>query len=345
MSARRVVGACGLGALLALGPATTHHSAAQAPSDGALVDLHGAVIVISARATPRERKAVQLLVDQVQRRTQVTLPVQTSWPAAGRAVISVARIGTLPGGGPASPTAGLATPGAEGFQLAASATGSAAQVAVAGADERGVLFGVGRLLRELRLARGAVGAGGGPASVHDATNAPARASARLPAQDQLVRRLDRRDVGAVHRRSGGIRHQRDRADPAQVRRRRRQPALHAAADGDDGRDVAHGRRLRPRRLDLVSRARQGLRRPSHCGSGGEGVGRGFQASAARRRRPGAGRRPRPHRASAHVRAPRAPDREPAPVSPERDDVAVAARLHRGLDEPVLRLDGDASRPG
>jgi hypothetical protein len=121
------------------------------------VDLHRAVIVISARATPRERKAVQLLVDQVQRRTQVTLPVQTSWPAAGRTVISVARIGTLPGGGPASPTAGLATPGAEGFQLASSATGSAARVAVAGADERGVLFGVGRLLRELRLARGAVG--------------------------------------------------------------------------------------------------------------------------------------------------------------------------------------------
>ena len=125
------------------------------------MDLRQAVIVISARATPRERKAVQLLVDQVQRRTQVTLPVQTSWPAAARAVISVARIGTLPGGGPPSPAAGLAIPGAEGFQLAASAIGSAAQVAVAGADERGVLFGVGRLLRELRLTRGAIGLASG----------------------------------------------------------------------------------------------------------------------------------------------------------------------------------------
>ena len=45
-------------------------------------------------------------------------------------------------------------------------------------------------------------------------------------------------VGAVHPRSGGLRHQRRRADPAALRRRRRQPALPAAADGDDGRDVA-----------------------------------------------------------------------------------------------------------
>ena len=214
------------------------------------MDLHRAVIVISARATPRERKAVQLLVDQVQRRTQVTLPVQTSWPAAGRAVISVARIGTLPGGGPASPTAGLATPGAEGFQLASSATGSAAQVAVAGADERGVLFGVGRLLRELRLARGAVGLAPG---LRLSTTPQTRLRGHQLGYRPKTNSYDGWTVAMweqVHRRSGGIRHQRDRAHPAQVRRRRRQPALHAAADGDDGRDVAHGRRLRPRRLDL-----------------------------------------------------------------------------------------------
>jgi hypothetical protein len=160
VSARRVVRTFGLGALLALWPAATHLSA-QAPAADALVDLHQSVVVVSPRATPRERKAVQVLVEEVHKRTAITLPVETTWPAPGRAVISVARIGTLPGGGPASPTAGLATPGAEGFQIAVSATGAAASVAVAGADERGVLYGVGRLLRELRLIRGAIGLASG----------------------------------------------------------------------------------------------------------------------------------------------------------------------------------------
>ena len=41
-------------------------------------------------------------------------------------------------------------------------------------------------------------------------------------------------------------------------------------------------------------------------------------------------------------AARAADREPPPVPPEGDDVGVAAGLHRGLDEPVLRPDGEAA---
>ena len=121
MSARRVVRAFGLGALLAWSPAASQPSA-QAPAAD-LLDLRQAVVVVSPLATPRERKAAQVLVEEVHARTAITLPVETAWPAAGRAVISVARIGTLPGGGPASATAGLATPGAEGFQLAVSEDG------------------------------------------------------------------------------------------------------------------------------------------------------------------------------------------------------------------------------
>lgn len=155
MPVRCVVGALGLGALLALGP--VHDLGSAEPLAAGDTDLHAAVLVVSPRATPRERKAVQVLVEEVYKRTWVTLPVQTTWPAPGHAVISVARIGSFPGGGPALPTTGLTPPGAEGFQLAAGAHGSAAHVAVAGADERGVLFGVGRLLRELLLSRGAIG--------------------------------------------------------------------------------------------------------------------------------------------------------------------------------------------
>ena len=157
VSTRGVVGALlWLGALVAFWSAG-HWPAGQALPAGALLDLHSAVIVTSPRATPRERKAVQVLVEEVQKRTLVALPVQTTWPAAGQAVISIGRIGTLPGGGPPSTTANLVTPGEEGFQIGASTRGEGPHVTVAGADERGVLFGVGYLLRQLRLDRGAIG--------------------------------------------------------------------------------------------------------------------------------------------------------------------------------------------
>ena len=54
-----------------------------------------------------------------------------------------------------------------------------------------------------------------------------RPSARLSAQDQLLRRLGPGPVGAVYPRAGDLRHQRHRADPAPLRRRCRQPAFSA----------------------------------------------------------------------------------------------------------------------
>ena len=150
MSARRVACTFGLGALLAWWPAAIH-SSAQAPAADGLMDLRQAVVVVSPQATPRERKAVQVLVEEVHKRTAITLPVQASSPTSGRPTISVAPIGTLPVSGPASSAAGLRTPGAEGFQIRARRHWRSHNVVVAGADERGILFGVGRLLRELRF--------------------------------------------------------------------------------------------------------------------------------------------------------------------------------------------------
>ena len=91
-------------------------------------------------------------------------------------------------------------------------------VVVAGNDRRGVLFGVGRLLRELRMARGRrAPAEGFPARNRAPVSAP-RPPARLSPQDQLLRRLGPRPVGAVHPRPRRLRHQRHRADPAAFRR-------------------------------------------------------------------------------------------------------------------------------
>ena len=187
------------------------------------IDLRSAVVVTSARPTAREKKAVQVLVEEVQKRTLITLPVATS-ATAGRPSINIGRIGSLPGGAGSSP-AGLSKPGAEGFQLVATGSGAAAEVTVAGADERGVLFGVGRLLRELRMDRGTLAV------------APSLRLSTTPATPLRGHQLGYRPKtnsydgwtvamwDQLHPRPGGLRQQRHRAHSAALGRRRRQPAL------------------------------------------------------------------------------------------------------------------------
>ncbi len=122
-------------------------------------DLASAVVVTAAQASARERKAVQVLVEEIEKRTLVRLPQATAWPTETRPVIAVGRTGALPSPGrnaPPAPSSGTA-PGPEGFRLhVASGSAGAAVVWIVGTDERGVLFGVGRLLRELRMARGSL---------------------------------------------------------------------------------------------------------------------------------------------------------------------------------------------
>ncbi len=108
------------------------------------LDLTSATIVVAADATPRERTAATMLLEEVQRRSLAR------WTLADRAdsgpAIHVGRLASLRRGPLAARLAG-ATPGAEGYRLAATADG----LIVAGADDRGVLFGVGRLLRALEI--------------------------------------------------------------------------------------------------------------------------------------------------------------------------------------------------
>lgn len=125
-----------------------------------ILDLRSAVIVLPAEATPRERKAAQVLVDEVASRTQIRLPHGTDWPPDARPAIAVGRVGAFGSmrGGPPK----LDPPGREGFQLSVTrGSGGAPTIWVLGVDERGVLFGVGRLLRELYLSRQAIGAPAG----------------------------------------------------------------------------------------------------------------------------------------------------------------------------------------
>jgi hypothetical protein len=151
-------------ALAALSPAQpfARQSPQPAPAAGEppLVDLTRATVVTPAGLSVQERTAVRVLVEEVAKRTNIRLPVATQWPAAGVPVIAVGPIDTAPAWASAglrgAPSAGP-RPGGEGYRVAVNAgAGSAPALLVLGADARGVLFGVGRLLREARMTRGSL---------------------------------------------------------------------------------------------------------------------------------------------------------------------------------------------
>jgi hypothetical protein len=136
---------------------------AQAPEErktdtSPLIDLEAAAIVTPANLNLQERTAVRVLVEEVARRTNIRLTVGTTWPAHAIPVIAVGPLATAPQWASAVlRKAGAATtPGREGFRLTVSTAGAAPRILVLGADSRGVLFGVGRLLRELRMDRGSL---------------------------------------------------------------------------------------------------------------------------------------------------------------------------------------------
>ena len=127
--------------------------ARERPSRG-MTDLGRAVIVVPPGASAREGAAVQMLVDEVRKRSGIDLEVGAPKRGEGRPSLIV---GTRQGLKPFASVSDILArcPSApESYAICPLAGG--ADVAVVGHDERGVLFGVGRLLRELRMGPGRV---------------------------------------------------------------------------------------------------------------------------------------------------------------------------------------------
>ncbi len=94
------------------------------------LDLRQATIQLRPGATPIEKKAAEMIAQEIEKRTQLRLPVsQQSAPLT----IAISRIA-----GPA-----------EGFTL----TTTPASVSIQGNDDRGIIFGAGYFLRQLRMSR------------------------------------------------------------------------------------------------------------------------------------------------------------------------------------------------
>jgi hypothetical protein len=125
----------------------------------AALDLKDAVVVAPAELSGPEKKALTMLVEEVEKRVRVVWPGMTVWPASNAPVIAVGTRFALehmarPGVRELPAVGSMRAP--EGYQVSVRHDGPNPVVYIIGNDARGVLFGVGRLLRELHLGRGSV---------------------------------------------------------------------------------------------------------------------------------------------------------------------------------------------
>jgi hypothetical protein len=115
---------------------------------GAALNLGNAVVVPAPDLTGPEKKAVAMLLDEVEKRTRIRLSTADRWPGSGAAIYVGRESGLAQVPGPAPPLI-AAVAGAEGYRV--QTTGE--RVLVVGNDARGTLFGVGALLRHLKMDR------------------------------------------------------------------------------------------------------------------------------------------------------------------------------------------------
>jgi hypothetical protein len=121
------------------------------------IDLSNAVVVAPASLSVRERKAVQVLVEEVEKRTQLSLPVAATLKPENSSAIAVSSAESLREMSSELPAALLSksdqTVSPEGYRLRTATRSNGTVVLVEGADERGVLYGIGGLLRSLRMTK------------------------------------------------------------------------------------------------------------------------------------------------------------------------------------------------
>jgi hypothetical protein len=125
------------------------------------LELTNAVVVFPSNLSGPERKAVTMLVQEVEKRTRIRWPELRAWPAAEPSAAPVIAVGPKSqldafGGPYAGELRSARVDAAEGYRLCVRHNPDQPAVLVIGNDARGVLFGVGKLLRELHLRPGSI---------------------------------------------------------------------------------------------------------------------------------------------------------------------------------------------
>lgn len=123
------------------------------------LELKNSVIVTPPNLSGPESKAVTMLVEEIEKRTALRLPKLTAWPTSNVTVIAVgSRSALREFAGPYAKEllAVRKASGPEGYRLSVKRGAASSGVFVIGDDARGVLFGIGRLLRELHMQPGSM---------------------------------------------------------------------------------------------------------------------------------------------------------------------------------------------
>jgi hypothetical protein len=134
------------------------------------VDLSRAVVVIRPGALPNaEKAAATVLVEELEKRSGIRLPVSTSWPR-DKAVIAITAEANVPQWN--RPVPALKAKRAEGYRLFLEETAPPI-VWLIGSDPRGALYAAGALLRRLDWSQGKLDFAG-PVDIETAPAYPIR---------------------------------------------------------------------------------------------------------------------------------------------------------------------------
>jgi hypothetical protein len=131
-----------------------------APSAAFGVDLSQAVVVHPKEMSKPEQNAVTMLIEEVEKRAQIRWPTATTWPTNNQPVIvlgTAAHWSTVAGPYASEPALDAAANLTDGFQVRVRSSNSTLAVIITGHDSRGILYGAGHLLRQLRLRPGSAG--------------------------------------------------------------------------------------------------------------------------------------------------------------------------------------------
>jgi hypothetical protein len=127
------------------------------PQNGG-IDLTTATIVVRENGAPvAEKTAVTVLVEEVEKRTGARWSPTFGWPESGAVIVATSKLDQVAGGpnAPAEIRKSVTRLKPEGFVIAVDVARPKQPVVwVVGADARGVLFGVGKLLRVMKLTKG-----------------------------------------------------------------------------------------------------------------------------------------------------------------------------------------------
>jgi hypothetical protein len=128
-----------------------------APGLSRALELQNAVVVCPPGLERSEKKAVQMLQEEVEKRSQIRWQQVTEWPTSA-VVVAIGPASKLQQfAGPFSSQLQLAGANLpEGYRLMLRKTHDQTAVFIIGNDPRGLLFGAGRLLREIHMTRGSV---------------------------------------------------------------------------------------------------------------------------------------------------------------------------------------------